>query len=276
MTDRDGQAKFICQGLQFALPQPHPCAVAAAAIGGDQQTAHLGVTRPSHALPPAPNGVDGEAGGVVVDADAHPAGVAGDVVDAIRHGAAEFGDLEVMHAHRLGVAFRAQLSASVLEIVDQFLFLGIDRDRGFARFEGRRHLGVDVIELRVAVGCLAALAGLAVALQAVVERSQQIGDDVVADTMAHCPQRLGQIAQAAAGPQQRRLRIAARCRFDQTPQIGQQRGVGLGQLLAPAARAAHAPRRRDAGRVVKQFGQAPIDLSPPLTGRIDAARGRRG
>ena len=41
----------------------------------------------------------------MVNTDADPAGVAGYVVDAIRHGAAESGDLEVVHTHRLGIAF---------------------------------------------------------------------------------------------------------------------------------------------------------------------------
>ena len=90
MTDGDGHAEFVGQRLQFALPQPHASAIAAATISSDQQAAGFGITRPPHGLPPAPDGVDREARGVVVDADTDPAGIAGDVVDAIRHGAAEF------------------------------------------------------------------------------------------------------------------------------------------------------------------------------------------
>src|SRR5260370_42142520 len=138
MTNRDGDAEFVGEGLEFALPQPHAGAIAAAAVGGDQQAARFGIARTSHSLPPATDGVDGEAGGVVVDADAYPAGVAGDVVDTIRHGTSELGDLEVMHAHRLGFAFRAQLTAGILEIADEFLLLGIDRNRGLTSGQGRR------------------------------------------------------------------------------------------------------------------------------------------
>ena len=92
------------------------------------------------------------------------------------------------------------------------------------------------------------LLGLPVALQAVVQLSQQIGDHVVPDAVAHRSQRLGQIAQAATGPQQRRLWIAARRWFDQALQVGQQRRVGLAQLLAAAASTTHPPPRHVAGR----------------------------
>ena len=79
MTDGDGEAKFVGQTLQFSLPQPNPCAVAAAAIGGDQQAACVGVSLASHGLPPASDGMNGEACRVVIDAHADPTGVAGDV-----------------------------------------------------------------------------------------------------------------------------------------------------------------------------------------------------
>jgi hypothetical protein len=66
-------------------------------------------------------------------------------------------------------------------------------------------------------------------LQAVVQIAQQVGDDVVADTMTHGTQRIGQIAQAATGPQQRRFRVSLGRRFQKFPQVRQQRRVGLRQ-----------------------------------------------
>ena len=96
-------------------------------------------------------------------------------------------------------------------------------------------------------------------MQAVVELAQQIGDHVVPDAVAHRLQRLGQIAQTATGPQQRRLRITARRRLDQTLQVGQQRGVGLAQLLAAAARTTHPPRAPVSRCRLAKFGEAAID-----------------
>ena len=38
VADHDVEAEFVGQLLEFAFPQPHPRAVAAPAIGGDQQS----------------------------------------------------------------------------------------------------------------------------------------------------------------------------------------------------------------------------------------------
>src|ERR1700738_1924445 len=46
VADHDVEAEFVGQLLQFAFRQPDPRAVAAAAIGGDQQPGRVGVTRP--------------------------------------------------------------------------------------------------------------------------------------------------------------------------------------------------------------------------------------
>ena len=86
---------------------------------------------------------------------------------------------------------------------------------------------------------MGAFAGLSVGLQAVVELTQQIANDIVADTMPHHPERFGQIAQAAAGPQQWRLRVAPCRRFRQAAQLGQQARIGRRQFLAPTAQTAH-------------------------------------
>ena len=51
------------------LPQPHARAVAAAAVGGDQQPRGAGIALAAHALPPAADAFDGEGGGVVIDAE---------------------------------------------------------------------------------------------------------------------------------------------------------------------------------------------------------------
>ena len=84
--------------------------------------------------------------------------------------------------------------------------------------------------------------------------------------MSHRPQRIGKIAQTTTGPKQRRLRVATRGGFDQTPQIGQQRRVRHGQLLASATRPAHPPRRPVAGGVAAQFGQTATDGAAGDTG----------
>src|SRR6187200_1217007 len=105
MADGDAQTEFIGQRLQFALPQAYPSAVTAAAIGGDQQATGLRIAGATHAVPPAADRIDGETGSIVVDADTHPPRVSRDVIDAIRHGATQFGDQKVVHPHASGCRF---------------------------------------------------------------------------------------------------------------------------------------------------------------------------
>ena len=56
-------------------------------------------------LPPPADRLHSEGGGIMVDAEAHPSGIGGNVVDAIRDRLAEFGDLEVMHRTGSGSPF---------------------------------------------------------------------------------------------------------------------------------------------------------------------------
>src|SRR5205823_2941466 len=208
--DGDGQAGPVGELLQLDLPEPDAGAVGAAAVGGDQQTLGLGVALATHAPPPAADALDGEAGGVVVDADTDPALVGGDVVDAVGHGAALAADDEVVHAHLLGAALAAQLAAGILEIADQLLLLGVDGDGRLAASPEALDRSVDVLELRVAVGMLGSFAGLGVGLQAEAEVLQQAADQVGAGPVAPLGQRGGEMALAAAHPKQIGLWIAAR------------------------------------------------------------------
>ena len=73
------------------------------------------------------------------------------------------------------------------------------------------HAGVEILELCVAVGVMAAFAGLAIALLAVAEAAQKLGHDVGADVMLQVSQGCRQLLQALRRPQQRRHRVAACC-----------------------------------------------------------------
>ena len=101
--------------MQFTLPQAQTHAVAAAAIGSNQQPRRGRIAARAEFVPPAADALDGEGSGVVIDAEVDPSGIGGDVVDAIWHGLAEFGDDEVMHPNRLGLPLGTQLTAAILE-----------------------------------------------------------------------------------------------------------------------------------------------------------------
>src|SRR5450432_843214 len=70
--------------------------------------------RAPHRLPPAPNRVDCEARSVLVDANTHPPGIVGDVVDAVGCRPTKFRDDEVVHPHWLGLPLRTVLTAAIL------------------------------------------------------------------------------------------------------------------------------------------------------------------
>ena len=115
---------------------------------------------------------------------------------------------------RSGSPLRRHVRPRILEVADQFLLLGVDRDRRLLLPLRRAHASRDIAKLRIPVGMLPAFARLDVALQAVAH-VQQLGDHRVTDVMAQRLQRDGQRARAQAGPAQRRVRIAGRRRLDQ-------------------------------------------------------------
>jgi hypothetical protein len=131
---------------------------------------------------------------------------------------------------------------------------------------GGRYLLVDVGELGVAIGMIAPLAGLAIGLQTIAERTQQLADHTVADLMAKFTQSSGQLAQALRRPQQRRLRIAAGRRFNQAAQIIEQRRILDRQRLASAARPPYPIRL--GRRAVPQFEKLAPDRAARHAGNL--------
>src|SRR5438105_4727255 len=92
VADHDVEAEFVGQFLQLAFPQPHPRAVAAASVSGNQQSGGVGIARPTDGAPPLADAIDGERGRVMVNPDTHPTRIGGEVVDPVRHRAAELLD----------------------------------------------------------------------------------------------------------------------------------------------------------------------------------------
>src|SRR5467141_2041318 len=87
----------------------------------------------------------------------HPTRIGGEVVDPVRHRAAELLDQEVMDANRFRIALRTILAARIAEIPDQLVLLGVDRDHRLLFGQSRGHLGVDMGELGIPVGMAVAL-----------------------------------------------------------------------------------------------------------------------
>src|ERR1700730_7533176 len=58
-ADHDVEPEFVSQLLHLAFPQPPSRAVAAPAIGGDQQSGRLGIARPTDGAAPLADAIDG-------------------------------------------------------------------------------------------------------------------------------------------------------------------------------------------------------------------------
>lgn len=149
-----------------------------------------------------------------------------------------------MYPHRFGLALRAQLAAGVLEVADQLLLFGVDRDGRLAGRHRRLHDGVDVGELGVALGVVRPFPGLAVGLAAVAQLSQQQANQLLADLEAALAQGPDDLALAAADPTQRRLRVTADRILDQRLQCRRQVRLQDNCALAPTTRASDPPANR--------------------------------
>jgi TolB-like protein len=164
VVDADHEASVVGQLLQFALPEPHPRAIRAAAVGGDRELARMRIALSSHAFEPAADRLHGELGGVARDPDADEAGIGGHIVHPIGHDLAELLILEVVDVHAQWGAFRTIIGSAILEVANQLLLLGVDGDDGLLLSLRRNDFRVDIFELGVAVGMLGAFIRLAIGL----------------------------------------------------------------------------------------------------------------
>src|SRR5215469_60171 len=115
VRDGDDKAKSIRYlGLDFSLPGPGSATVAATGIGQNQQLGRAAIATGAFAFPPGGDGMGGESGRVVGDADtdgttvvwwvvnsvgaAHPAGIGKELLIAVRAGVG--GDLLAIHTQR--------------------------------------------------------------------------------------------------------------------------------------------------------------------------------
>jgi hypothetical protein len=86
-----------------------------------------------------------------------------------------------MHPDRLRIALGPQFPTTILEVSNKLFLFGINRYRRLPCRLKRADPRIDVLELRVAVGVVRALAGLAVRLQAEAQAAQQPSNQLLAD-----------------------------------------------------------------------------------------------
>ena len=115
-------------GLKFGLPGAGTATVTTAGIGQDEQLPAATVAISAVALPPAGDGVGGKGCRVVRDTYEDRASVGEQVIDTIRDRDADSIGTEIVIIDAHGRA--VPLDTIVLEVADQFSFLGVDADDG--------------------------------------------------------------------------------------------------------------------------------------------------
>jgi hypothetical protein len=150
--------------------------------------------------PPVADRLNGKFRRVVVNTDTDPASIGGQIVDAIGHRPTKFLDQKIMHPHLFRIALRPPFPASIFEVSDKLLLLRIDRYNRLLPGQCVRHACADVDELRIAIGMVATLSGLAIGLQTKFFALEQFSNNGVTDFMPHGAQFVRETAQALAGP----------------------------------------------------------------------------
>ena len=133
VANRDGELELIGQLLKLDFPETHTIPIAAATVSRDHQAFGFGMTLLSHRSPPSADRVDSEGGGVVIRADADPPDVIGDVVDAVRDGAAQLGVDEVVDVDEFGRSAAPPFPALFLKLpTNSFFFVSTEMTGSFA------------------------------------------------------------------------------------------------------------------------------------------------
>ena len=75
----------------------------------------------------------------MIDANAYPPLIPGNIIDTVRDGLAQFFVHEIVDEHLVRLSLRPPFTAAVAEIANQLLLLGIHRDYGLVSFLERPH-----------------------------------------------------------------------------------------------------------------------------------------
>ncbi len=129
----------------------------------------------------------------MIDADADPTGIGGQVVDAVWHRPAKLLDQEVLHSDLLGITLWPPFPASIPEVAYK-LFFFVSTDHRLLLGQGAADAHIDVGKLRIAIRVAVTLAGLAVGLEAEFLAAEQFANHGVTDFMPHGAQFSGQAA----------------------------------------------------------------------------------
>ena len=137
-------------GLELGFPSAATITVTAAGIAQDKELPGAWIAERSLLAPPMCDGVSGEGGSVMGDADHDRASIGEQIIDAIRDGDASGIGAEVVIVDPAGRQIPTR--TRIFEMADQFTFFGIDANDGETAALKSVSKIAEVEELIVAIG----------------------------------------------------------------------------------------------------------------------------
>src|SRR5260370_32283482 len=124
-TERVGQLR-----LEFGFPGAATSAIAAASVAQDEELPGAWIADRPFLAPPMCNGVRRKGGCVMRDAHHNRPSIGEQIVDAVRNGDTSGIRAEIVVVDQSGRQIPAR--AGILEAADQFAFLGVNANDGYA------------------------------------------------------------------------------------------------------------------------------------------------
>jgi hypothetical protein len=199
--DGEGEAVGIGQlGLELGFPSATTIAVTAAGITEDEKLSGAWITEQSLLAPPMCDGVSGEGGCVMGDADHDGASIGEQIIDAVRDGDARGIGAEVVIVDPAGRQIPAR--PGIFEIANQFTFFGIDANDGETAALKSVAQIAEVEELMVAIGTVVGGESLVIDTKRIAHLMEKTGDRVGTHQDTEVIQRQGHLGGGSSRPLQ--------------------------------------------------------------------------
>src|SRR6266699_5448290 len=151
VSNGDGQGKGVGQlGLELGVLSVTAATVAATGIGQNEQLAGTAIAGGTFLAPPMSDGMSGEGGGVVGNADHQSTAIFCDIVNPVRNGDPDGISAEVVIVNTTRGRFPT--AARIFEIADELAFFAVHADNGqMTALETVAQFG-EIFELQIPVG----------------------------------------------------------------------------------------------------------------------------
>ena len=218
-------------GLEFCFPSAATITVTAAGIAEDEELSRARIAKRSLLAPPMGDGVSGEGGCVMGDADHNGAPIGEQIINAVRDGDAGGVGAEVVIVDQAGR--QVPTGTGISEMADELALLGIDaNDRETTALESVAKVS-EVEKLMVAIGTMVGGKLLVIDAQRIAQVMEQAGDGVGAHPDPEVSERHGDLGGGSPRPLQAGDGIPGGIVFEQELDQGEDVGVFFSTGLRP-------------------------------------------